>query len=267
MDSQKAVADQMISYAEKLHPAFIVTTGDNFYEEGVQSVNDTHWTESFTNVYKGLTKSYTWYAVLGNHEYEGSGNPQAEIDYHRINPNWNMDGYYSTKVIETPDHQKLRLVFIDTDPFVRRYYTSKKMPHIPEQDTAKQRMWIEKTLAGAGEPWKLVIGHHPVYSSGSEHGNTPELIAMLKPLLEKYKVQAYFCGHDHDLQHQRPAGSYVDYFVSGAGSKVRPTGKIAETKFSQSIPGFADVSIKGDSLFLAFIDKDGNKVYQYGRSK
>jgi 3',5'-cyclic AMP phosphodiesterase CpdA len=44
--------------------------------------------------------------------------------------------------------------------------------------------------------WLLVAGHYPVFSTG-EHGDTSELKSYLLPLLTKYKVHAYFCGHDH----------------------------------------------------------------------
>lgn len=44
--------------------------------------------------------------------------------------------------------------------------------------------------------WLLVAGHYPIYSVG-EHGDTSELQSYLQPLLQKYGVHAYFCGHDH----------------------------------------------------------------------
>ena len=58
---------------------------------------------------------------------------------------------------------------------------------------------IDAMLAEAvkGNPtWLLVAGHYPVFSTG-EHGDTSELKNYLVPLLEKYRVHAYFCGHDH----------------------------------------------------------------------
>lgn len=63
-----------------------------------------------------------------------------------------------------------------------------------------QLNWLEQTLNQSSADWLIVAGHYPIYSGG-EHGNTPELQAQVKPLLEKYGVDAYLCGHDHTLQH------------------------------------------------------------------
>lgn len=47
---------------------------------------------------------------------------------------------------------------------------------------------LEGQLARSAASWKLVIGHHPVLSSG-HHGDTPELLDTLDPVLRKYGVQ------------------------------------------------------------------------------
>ena len=263
--SQAVIADQMIVQAKKLHPNFIITVGDNFYEEGVSSITDSHWDSSFNNIYKELTFKYNWYVTLGNHDYRG--NPEAEINYHKVNSHWILPSRYYTEVFETPDHQKVRFLFIDTDPFYTDYYSDKRMPEIKLQDTAAQRKWIIKTLEEATEPWKIVVGHHPVYSSSSTKGNTPELLNMLSPILEKYGVQAYICGHNHDFQHNHPQKGKVDYIVSGAGSEEKETGKFVHTIFSQNIGGFTDISINNDSLAVTFIDKNGNVIYTFSRHK
>jgi hypothetical protein len=41
----------------------------------------------------------------------------------------------------------------------------------------------------------------------------------LVPLLARGGVRAMFSGHEHNFQHSHHEG--IDYFVSGAGSKVR----------------------------------------------
>lgn len=62
-----------------------------------------------------------------------------------------------------------------------------------------QLIHIDRMLSEAiqAKPtWLLVVGHYPVFSKG-EHGDISELTTYLLPLLEKYNVHAYFCGHDH----------------------------------------------------------------------
>lgn len=72
--------------------------------------------------------------------------------------------------------------------------------------TAVQATRIENQLrhidamldaASQKEPtWLLVAGHYPIFSIG-EHGDNSELQSYLQPLLRRYNVDAYFCGHDH----------------------------------------------------------------------
>lgn len=71
----------------------------------------------------------------------------------------------------------------------------------------RQDLWLEDTLRKSTADWLFVCGHHPVYSIG-RHGPTPRLVNQLRPLLEKYKVAAYLCGHDHNLQHIQGAPAW-----------------------------------------------------------
>ena len=57
---------------------------------------------------------------------------------------------------------------------------------------------------------------HAVWSIG-KHGPTLELVDKLRPLLFKYRVSAYLCGHDHSMQHLREVNTTLDYFLVGAG--------------------------------------------------
>jgi tartrate-resistant acid phosphatase type 5 len=68
---------------------------------------------------------------------------------------------------------------------------------------SNQLKYIESQLRQAAieQPtWLIVVGHYPVYSAG-DHGDSAELKTYLQPLLEKYNVDAYFCGHDHISEH------------------------------------------------------------------
>jgi hypothetical protein len=253
---QKDVASAMDRCAEKVKPNMIISTGDNFYTFGVKSTKDKQWKKSFENIYNGEhIKDVVWYAVLGNHDHYG--NEQAQIDYSQTHTRWKLPAEYYSFSTHLPGSEIVDFVFINTQRLLR-----------PKSAKAlTQWKWIDSTLSTSRARWKFVVGHHPVYSSNPLHGDTKILIEQLKPVLEKHSVDAYFCGHDHDLQHQQPSGSRVDYFVSGAGSSLRPTASYEHTKFAQSVAGFAVVAISHNQLFFWFIDKDDNIIYRYQMQK
>ena len=66
-----------------------------------------------------------------------------------------------------------------------------------------------------------IISIYTIVWSVAEHGPTDTLVQKLKPLLEKYNVTAYMCGHDHNLQHITDSG--VQYYVTGAGHLIDPS--------------------------------------------
>jgi 3',5'-cyclic AMP phosphodiesterase CpdA len=163
------------------------------------------------------------------------------------------------------------LVFIDTTPFLSESYNGDQH-HVKGQDTAGQRIWLEKTL-GEAPPnikWKFVFGHHPVYTGGGrmKAKETVEMKNLFKPIFDKYRVNAYICGHDHNLQYIKPPG-YTSYFVSGAGSElsktvVHPEGGIyarAENGFMNfivysNLMQVTMISYTGEHLFTAKIPAD-----------
>jgi len=195
--NQQKVADAMAEVSDSIEPKFIVSCGDNFQVNGVESVSDPLWMTNFENVYRKPSLLCDWYPVFGNHDYKG--NAQSEIDYSRISRRWRMESHYYTFARKINDSVSVRFIFIDTPPLVSEYYRSNGYPDI-KQDTAKQIAWLKSTLSNSKENWKIVFGHHPVFSASKKHGNTPELINRIKPLFDQYCVQYYFCGHDHDFQ-------------------------------------------------------------------
>lgn len=47
---------------DKLNTDFVVSTGDNFYEDGLRSINDHAFDESFTHVYTAKSLQKQWYS-------------------------------------------------------------------------------------------------------------------------------------------------------------------------------------------------------------
>lgn len=46
---------------EKLDIDFVVSTGDNFYENGLTGVHDRQFEQSFTNIYTAKSLQKPWY--------------------------------------------------------------------------------------------------------------------------------------------------------------------------------------------------------------
>ena len=255
---QKQVAQQMGIACEKASASFVVAVGDNFYERGVTSLDDDHWQRSFEQVYAAPSLQVPWYVILGNHDYVGKCQPQ--LDYGKTHSRWIMPARYYTHSHQVDAATTLDCFYIDTCPFIQEYHLNPDFAaELAGQDAGKQLAWLERALAASTAQWKLVFGHHPVYSSGIAHGNQPEIIEHILPLLQKYGVQAYFAGHDHDLEHLKVGD--VDLIVSGAGSEFRPVKEPATSPFSRAVSGFALASLQADAMRVRFIDNVGNELY------
>jgi tartrate-resistant acid phosphatase type 5 len=258
---QREVALQMGKTAESMGARCVFSVGDNFYEDGVQSVSDPQWRSSYEDVYASRALQVPWFVALGNHDYRGV--PQAQIDYAKTSPRWRMPSRYYKVAGGDIGAPHLDLFVIDTSPLVHKYREnvhSVIAENVESQDVHAQLQWLDDELRRSSAPWKLVLGHHTIHSGGSGHGDTPETKDLIEPLLQKHRVQAYINGHDHDLQHIRRRG--VDYICCGAGSEVRPVQAIEGTLFCQAQSGFAAMRSDLEALTLEFRDFTGTSVYR-----
>jgi tartrate-resistant acid phosphatase type 5 len=255
---QVEVAQQMAIACQKAGASFVVSVGDNFYEDGVASVDDPHWQQSFERVYAAAPLQVPWYVILGNHDYHVDPTPQ--LDYGQTHPRWIMPARYYSQLHPLDAATNAEFFYIDTSPMILEYKLDPKMmTHVATQDVDKQLKWLDDSLAASRAPWKIVIGHHPIYSAGFGHGSQDEMIRLVLPILQRHQVQAYFCGHDHDLQHLN-AGN-VSLFISGGGSEHRPVGELPETQFGLGVSGFAMASLRADDLQVRFIDNKGDTLH------
>jgi acid phosphatase len=254
---QREVATQMAIAAKATQSRFVVAVGDNFYETGVTSVDDPHWQNSFENVYGDPALQIPWHAILGNHDY--CGNCDAQLEYSRSHPRWNMPARYYLQTHRIDDSTTADIFYLDTCPFLKAYHRHHLIgPNLASQDVNKQIDWFKNALSASKAQWKIVMAHHPIYSGG-EHGDTHELIEQVLPLLHENKVQAWFNGHDHDLQHL-VAGD-VNLFCTGAGSQFRPTKKTVHSKFAKARSGFTTVSLRPDKMLIRMTDSRGHVLY------
>jgi hypothetical protein len=263
---QKEVASELGIVAKQLKASFIASLGDNFYPSGVRSTMDHSWLASFEDIYTAHSLQNDWWVVLGNHDYKG--NVQAEVDYTNIDRRWNMPArYFARKMrISEDSSQSVLLVFLDTTPWISQYYKSPDhADNVKSQDTAAQTKWLRQVLADTSRDikWKLVFGHHPLFTGGPRlHSKeTSDLNELLKPIFDKYRVDAYICGHEHSLQHIKPEG-HTHYFISGAGSETTTAETIpGMTKFALSENGFIAFSVSNDKITVQVISYTGKILY------
>ena len=258
-DGQSAVAAQMGKTAAAMGSEFTVSVGDNFYENGVVSTEDPQWKTSFERIYTADSLQTPWKVILGNHDYRG--NVQAQIDYSAKSSRWRLPARYYAESLALPGGGKAEMFYLDTSPFIRKYIGSKVK--IDGQDTAAQLDWLDKGLAASTAEWKIVIGHHPIYtaldnSDGEDH-DQPDLVARLNPVLLKHKVPVYICGHDHCLQAVKMDG--VSYVVTGAGSQTYTPKPAIRGGFASGAHGFMTVRLSREALDYALVDSTGAALY------
>ncbi|CAI8034749.1 Tartrate-resistant acid phosphatase type 5 [Geodia barretti] len=275
-DTEREVADQMGTTAAEVGSLFTMALGDNFYDLGVKDASDPRFQNTFENVFTAKALQSRWYVVCGNHDHYG--NASAEVAYTKMSQRWYMPEFYYTEVFSIPGTgANLQLVMIDT--VLLAGLTHPVLRELPPSGPASlsraedQWQWIQETLASSTADWIIVAGHYPVWSI-AEHGPTSILVEKLRPMLEKYNVSSYLCGHDHNLQHIRESSSPVDYFVVGAGHLTDPSTAHEKDippdslKFhygvfdiSESHGGFATVGITNKIMTTTFYDAKGNKLY------
>lgn len=253
------VAAQMGRTAARMNSRFVISVGDNFYENGVESVTDPQWQSSFEAVYTDPALQTPWNAVLGNHDYRG--NVQAQIEYSQNSQRWHMPARYYSELLPLPGGACAAFYYLDTSPFIQKYYGSKVQ--VQGQDSQAQLDWLEAKLAASSAEWNIVIGHHPVYTAhapqaGHDH-DQPDLIARLNPILKKHNVPIYICGHDHLLQAVKLDD--VSYVCTGAGSETYQPGSPIRGGFISGAHGFMAARLSARQLDYALIDETGTALY------
>lgn len=265
--NQTDVANQMAKTAIEIDLDFVISVGDNFYPHGVQSTLDPNFERSFESIYHHSDLQCNWYLALGNHDY--SGNIKAQLNYTNVSRRWQMPSQYFEQIIVLKGGKKVQLLFIDTNPFIKSYYENddEKGQNVKKQDTISQKKWLIESLNKKNDSinWKIVIGHHPMYSGGKRKNSsdTKDIENLLTPIFNKYKIDAYLCGHEHDLQIIKSKNCPTTQFLSGAGSEVRPTGNTEGTIYAKSTPGFMTFSVNESKILVHLINNLGQVLYTH----
>jgi len=237
---QYRVADGMQFYCDANKCDAALMMGDNFYSDGVKSVNDAQFISKFEKPYKNL--NFKFYPSLGNHD--ARQNKQAQVDYK--SDKWDMPAMYYKKSFG----QYVDVFALDTNDLAS---------HKVYKQGKNQLAWLDKSLAESKAHWKIVYGHHPIFSYGA-HKDSYYLKKFLLPILQKHEITFYASGHDHDLQLIKHSGIYQ--IVSGAGAKLRSTKAGKHTIYAKSKLGFAHLLLTSKKAVLKFVDKDAKILHE-----
>lgn len=234
---QYAVANAMLqTYQQKPFP-FVLMAGDNIYPYGEISLAKPLFEEPYAPL---LSRDIKFYAALGNHDIIKTNNGLDQINY----PLFNMsDRYYSFTKGNTAE-ESIEFFAIDTNE------------NAPWLD---QLTWLDRQLANSKASWKIVFGHHPLYSSG-RHGSNPRLAAKLAPIFARHKVSLYLCGHDHGYERFVPINGTTYIVNGGGGAPLYSFGKSPQTAFVSSQFSFMTFDVYQDKIITKAIATNG-KVF------
>ncbi|MSR46838.1 MAG: hypothetical protein EXS13_07225 [Planctomycetes bacterium] len=241
---QKRVAAGLAARAHTAAPDFLLLLGDNFYPDGVASVDDPLWQTHFEQPYADATLQVPCYVVLGNHDHDGS--TQAQLDYALTDPNWLLPAPWYEFRVALQGGGTADFFALDT---------TQLLDDTPVAET--QLQWLADALHQSSSRWQIVVGHHSVRSS--KRRGVGGFRNRLEPVLLAYGVDLGIFGHDHVSEWLTPSGGLHVAVAGGGGgsdndSELEPS---VISEWSATGGGFAEVTLGDDRIVVEFCDGDG----------
>ena len=262
---------------------FAIVLGDNIYRNGVSGSNDVNFQKKFEEPYSHFQRFDFW-LVPGNHDWRRERSVQEEINYTGMSDRWRMPfNHYSIPKLP----KWLHMYGLDTTVIYDAEYEEKTPAAFGSKRAARlenARIQLETVQSAFRNTtgWKLLFGHHPVYSSG-QHGKKdgPGVIPAMKSAIVDelicrggLNIDVYFAGHEHHQEHLEGSSGCDGGFhqvVQGAGGKRRNSRNsvdgVATQKKLITDYGFALVDVSPNSLavdFYAFDERSRSWTKRYG---
>jgi hypothetical protein len=230
-NSYGGLSDRAIAYhAYQARPDFVMNTGDNVYEGGL----DNEYARFFFPVYNAdqagpgigapLLRSIPFYTVIANHDVNGETaehHPVADFDADPDSLAYFTNMHLPLNAPEHPQPTPVVGAAPRLDAF--RACAGARFPgmanysfdygdahflcldsnlYVDPTDASWQR-WMADDLSGTDAAWKFVVYHHPAFNVGLEHYHEQHM-RVLAPLFERHGVSIVFHGHEHNYQRTRP---------------------------------------------------------------
>jgi tartrate-resistant acid phosphatase type 5 len=300
-DTQRKVAVALRDACAARGCDFVLMTGDNIYDAGVEDVLDAQWETKFESPYRDVPGPF--YPALGNHDnggfltqwlgdfFGGAGaefeRGDVQVAYSQVSSKWRMPA-------RSHDFRQAHAHFfaLDTNDMIWSVQNDGAAAR-----SAAQIATIPGRIDASDATWKIAFGHHPWVSNGP-HGDAgayegleediTDLAAAVSFLgdlsavvsgdgvrdgLEAIvcdRVDLYFAGHDHSLQWFAPTADCPNthFVVSGASAKLTKLKRADRTRFQHvASAGFFWVRLRGPELEVAAIDEDGTTLWTWQARK
>ncbi|HTH00203.1 MAG TPA: metallophosphoesterase [Vicinamibacterales bacterium] len=290
---QLEVAAALERAVDQYDVRLVLTTGDNIYASkrfllwtADSGDEDDDWFFTFFQPYRYVINRVPWCPSVGNHDTRET---EEHDDREQV-----MDNFYLRERLLGEEaagrasvnpglfykfHVSSDIEFVCFDTSKEDFFRRGRLFEYPKHWDFMQRTFavdpIDSIANGAGATrvaaservrefegrspslktrWRIPFGHHPPFCAGPQHGNTDRMESVVS-LFETSGVRVCFSGHEHNFQHSRWNG--VDYFITGAGSKVRqrtPGGfESAHTRTWSSECHFLLVTIDGQVMTVRAI--------------
>lgn len=206
------------------------------------------WVDDFFTPAGQLMKHIPVYSIPGNHEHDA-----AYYYQYMFIPNLY---YYSFR------YGNAEIFMIDTNQY--------------QEEGTDLYNWLDQALAKSTATWKIVVHHHPPYSSDEDDfGNTnaeestlgDEEARHLTSLYDKYGVDLVFYGHIHTYERSWPVYNgktvnengvvYINVGGAGGGLEKAAPARSWFTNKVKTIHHFGYVAVNGNTLQFQAIDDSG----------
>jgi hypothetical protein len=271
---QLEVAQALERAVDEYDARLILTTGDNIYASrrfllwtGDSGDEDDDWYFTYFQPYRYVLNRIPVCPSIGNHdtrETEEHDDRGQVMDNMYLRERLAGEEAAGRASVEPGLFYRFRasadIEFVCIDTSKEHFFRQGRLFQYPKHWEFLEGAFPE---GGGGVKWRIPFGHHPPYSAGPMHRNTRGMQPVID-LFRRSGVRVHFSGHEHNFQHSRVDG--IDYFVSGAGAKIRrrtPRGFAAAATQSWSAEAhFLLVTIDGERLTVRAIgdSPDGTLV-------
>ena len=205
-DVQDTIGGQSHKWFAKLYRNFADADFWACAGDLIEAPVDVYWNYLYQST-DSILASMPIVNAAGNHDY-------IKSLYLTIDPRWAKTFVYPDNGARTAkgksyffDTPSMRFIVLDTNGV---------------QDIISamgETLWLDKVLQDAGNKWKIVMMHHPIYSVRKGRNNYVIRNAF-RPLLEKHGAHLVLQGHEHGYMRTQAESGKPVYIVSFMSPKA-----------------------------------------------